>query len=208
MPGQREAEHHRLIAGDLSLDFANTLNGHMRPGGHEYLHDYQDLILWCRHADLLSNPETRRLMEHAQAKESQARETFRRSLALREGIFRTFHAVARGRAPAPGDIAILNASWQEGQRHTCIVRRGSKFSLLWDDDPILARIPRALSAAAIRMLASDKIGLVRVCAGDDCDWLFLDDSRNHLRRWCSMDECGNRAKMRRRSLRGRGAKLD
>jgi predicted RNA-binding Zn ribbon-like protein len=44
---------------------------------------------------------------------------------------------------------------------------------------------------------------VKQCAGEGCGWLFLDTSRNHLRRWCTMDECGNRAKMRRRYERVR-----
>jgi predicted RNA-binding Zn ribbon-like protein len=38
---------------------------------------------------------------------------------------------------------------------------------------------------------------VRVCAAEDCGWLFLDTSKNHTRRWCSMKSCGNRAKARR-----------
>jgi predicted RNA-binding Zn ribbon-like protein len=53
------------------------------------------------------------------------------------------------------------------------------------------------------MLASPQVLLVRSCAGANCDWLFVDTSRNHLRRWCSMDECGNLAKMQRRQARQR-----
>jgi predicted RNA-binding Zn ribbon-like protein len=30
-----------------------------------------------------------------------------------------------------------------------------------------------------------------------CGWLFVDESRNGSRRWCSMKDCGNRAKARR-----------
>jgi predicted RNA-binding Zn ribbon-like protein len=35
------------------------------------------------------------------------------------------------------------------------------------------------------------------CEGEGCSWLFLDTSRNRSRRWCSMEDCGNRAKARR-----------
>jgi predicted RNA-binding Zn ribbon-like protein len=55
--------------------------------------------------------------------------------------------------------------------------------------------PIALSAADL--LASEKLGSVRRCAGDNCAWLFLDESRNHSRRWCDMKICGNRQKARR-----------
>jgi hypothetical protein len=42
------------------------------------------------------------------------------------------------------------------------------------------------------------------CANPACDWLFLDESRNHSRQWCSMDSCGSRAKMARYRSRKRG----
>jgi predicted RNA-binding Zn ribbon-like protein len=34
------------------------------------------------------------------------------------------------------------------------------------------------------------------CAGDDCNAVFFDRSKNHSGRWCSMSTCGNRAKVR------------
>ena len=47
---------------------------------------------------------------------------------------------------------------------------------------------------------------LRTCANPACDWLFLDESRNHSRQWCSMESCGSRAKMARyRSRRRDGA---
>jgi predicted RNA-binding Zn ribbon-like protein len=42
---------------------------------------------------------------------------------------------------------------------------------------------------------------VRECANNRCLWLFLDDSKNGTRRWCSMQACGNRAKAYRHYLR-------
>jgi predicted RNA-binding Zn ribbon-like protein len=38
---------------------------------------------------------------------------------------------------------------------------------------------------------------VRVCASETYGWLFIDTSKNRTRRWCSMSDCGNRAKVRR-----------
>jgi predicted RNA-binding Zn ribbon-like protein len=37
---------------------------------------------------------------------------------------------------------------------------------------------------------------LKACANDECQWAFYDRSRNHSRHWCSMAECGNRAKAR------------
>ena len=37
---------------------------------------------------------------------------------------------------------------------------------------------------------------LKICPADDCRWAFYDFSRNHSRTWCSMSDCGNRAKAR------------
>jgi predicted RNA-binding Zn ribbon-like protein len=37
---------------------------------------------------------------------------------------------------------------------------------------------------------------LKVCPDDGCAWAFYDESRNRSRRWCSMDVCGNRHKVR------------
>lgn len=36
---------------------------------------------------------------------------------------------------------------------------------------------------------------MKACKADDCRWAFLDTSKNKSRAWCSMDSCGNRAKV-------------
>jgi predicted RNA-binding Zn ribbon-like protein len=38
-------------------------------------------------------------------------------------------------------------------------------------------------------------GRMKACKADDCRWAFLDTSKNRSRAWCSMDSCGNRAKV-------------
>jgi predicted RNA-binding Zn ribbon-like protein len=29
------------------------------------------------------------------------------------------------------------------------------------------------------------------CANDTCQWLFFDQSKNRLKKWCEMQTCGN-----------------
>lgn len=50
-------------------------------------------------------------------------------------------------------------------------------------------------AAAVTMSPDDWVRL-KVCPADDCQWVFYDESRNRSRRWCSMEGCGNRHKVR------------
>jgi predicted RNA-binding Zn ribbon-like protein len=103
--------------------------------------------------------------------------------------------------PSDADLKQISNVWQDGQRHAQLMRSSIGFTLGWDDEPSLECISRSIAASAVNLLTSEGIRRIRRCAGDQCDWLFVDMSRNHLRRWCSMDECGNRAKMRRRQQR-------
>ncbi|HLZ08734.1 MAG TPA: CGNR zinc finger domain-containing protein, partial [Chloroflexota bacterium] len=57
--------------------------------------------------------------------------------------------------------------------------------------------------AAANLLASPDAARLRVCADADCGWFFVDRSRNGLRRWCSMADCGTKEKSRRRAARAR-----
>jgi predicted RNA-binding Zn ribbon-like protein len=60
--------------------------------------------------------------------------------------------------------------------------------------------PIAWSAADL--MTGARAQRVRQCEDNKgCGWLFLDESRAGTRRWCSMGDCGNRAKARRHYLR-------
>jgi predicted RNA-binding Zn ribbon-like protein len=45
---------------------------------------------------------------------------------------------------------------------------------------------------------------LKICPADDCQWAFVDTSRNRSRHWCSMEVCGNRSKTRRYRSRRSG----
>jgi predicted RNA-binding Zn ribbon-like protein len=60
-------------------------------------------------------------------------------------------------------------------------------------DPIA--FEAALAASALSLLPQEKYRRIRICP--NCNWLFLDKSRNASRLWCDMAVCGNRQKARR-----------
>jgi predicted RNA-binding Zn ribbon-like protein len=53
------------------------------------------------------------------------------------------------------------------------------------------------------LLVSGERGRLKTCGSEACGWLFYDESRSRRRRWCSMSDCGNRAKAKRFYHRGR-----
>jgi predicted RNA-binding Zn ribbon-like protein len=64
-----------------------------------------------------------------------------------------------------------------------------------------------LALSAVDLLTSENLKLVGQCADEEgCGWLFVDTSKNHSRRWCDINDCGNRAKQRRYQQRVRRQK--
>jgi len=51
-------------------------------------------------------------------------------------------------------------------------------------------------AVADVLIHEENRSLLRECADDTCAWLFVDRTKNHSRRWCDMNTCGTRNKMR------------
>ncbi|WP_152499823.1 CGNR zinc finger domain-containing protein [Labrenzia sp. THAF82] len=71
-------------------------------------------------------------------------------------------------------------------------------------DPITRRQPlqALLAASAVSLLAdSREHERIKMCPGENCGWLFIDETKNGRRTWCSMESCGNRAKAARHYAR-------
>jgi predicted RNA-binding Zn ribbon-like protein len=54
----------------------------------------------------------------------------------------------------------------------------------------------AIAAAAVPLTVDGRWDRLKICPADDCRWAFYDRSKNRFRHWCSMAECGVRAKSR------------
>jgi predicted RNA-binding Zn ribbon-like protein len=78
--------------------------------------------------------------------------------------------------------------------HADLAADGADVRLRWSGDA-LGAVADAVAHAAYGLLVDDRLRHVKRCAG--CHWLFLDQSKNGSRRWCSMQDCGTSAKMRR-----------
>lgn len=97
-------------------------------------------------------------------------------IGLREAIDRHFRAEARGE-PSPLHLAgLLEAI-------ALALRAGQPGDL---------DVETALSA--LRLTSSAAAGSLKICP--NCEWLFLDRSKNKSRSWCDMAVCGNRVKAR------------
>jgi predicted RNA-binding Zn ribbon-like protein len=192
--------------GDLALDFANTLGGLREgPWDDEWLHGYEDLADWARHAGALAPSDAAALRRRAAAQPRAAAAAYARAIALREQIHRVMAAVAAGDAPAAADLDALRAAHAGAVAHAALAIRGDRAEFTWSGDALDRPLwPVALSA--VDLLRSDRLARLKQCR--NCRWLFLDASKNASRRWCSMAHCGTGAKVaatraRRRTARPR-----
>jgi predicted RNA-binding Zn ribbon-like protein len=197
-----------LIAGDPSLDFANTLSGDRFHAPKEKLNDYADLLAFARQAALVDGGCARGLADRAARDPAEAGRVLARSIELREAIFRIFWALGTRKKPAPADLALLNRELASALSHREIVVRGGSYSFGWKECEDLDQPVWAIAVAAADLLADGDRGPIRMCSlshDNECTWIFLDETKNRSRRWCSMKDCGNRAKARRHYERAKGA---
>ena len=193
-----------LIGGETCLIFANTVGGNRQLYEVDYLNSYVDLVAWSRHAGLVTSPEAQHLVAEAGRRPAEATAVFEQAIRLREAIYRIFSAIAAGSSPAVVDLDILNEALSKALARLQVTPTGSGFAWAWRAEAeALDEMLWPVARSAGNLLTSAELNRVTECAGDDCNWLFIDTSKNHSRRWCDMRDCGNRAKAKRHYARGR-----
>ena len=193
------------IGGDPCLDFANTLEGRGTPKETERLSDYGDLLAWARQADLIDDAAAAALGAKAAAQPEAAWLVLTRARSWREALYRTGAALAAGHSPDAADTALVNAKAFALIARTRLDPTPHGARRRWNRRPDdLNRVLWPLAWAAVDLLSGGELLRLRECGNPDCHRLFVDRSRNGLRRWCTMRGCGNRMKARRYHRRRRG----
>src|SRR5438874_13701500 len=187
-----------LSGGALALDFANTVGGtHVSPT-HDHLRSYGDIASFAVLAGGLSASVAKRLMQRAERDPKRAAAVYELGIALRESVWAVFSALASGESPRDGDLDLIADAAAAGRARERLVfdRTGVGWSLPADEDE-LDRPLWEIARSAADLLTSGDHDRIKECASTTCEWVFLDRTRNHSRRWCDMSDCGNRAKARR-----------
>jgi predicted RNA-binding Zn ribbon-like protein len=195
-----------LIAGNLCLDFINTLDN--RPSGEprELLNDFSDLARFGEESGILTSQQADYFFHKVRQRSNEAESALRRARKLREALHAIFSALMNGQDAPQIAMDTLNANLQDAAIHSRLVQH--KESCDWRFDDLMSSfnsILWPLARAAADLLASAQLPFVRACSSPTCQWLFLDTSKNHHRRWCSMKLCGNRDKVRKFYARRKNA---
>ena len=202
MSSRRATATLRLVAGALCLDFANSLDPRHGVVAEEYLDSYGALVDWAVHAGGLAPADGRRLVRLGRQRPAQGRHVLARALSLRDALYTVF-APASGARDRDDAVAVVGEEVQRAWLHTRLVRHDEGFAIEAVARNRLELPLWPVAHSALDLLRSPVRGRVRECAGAGCGWLFVDTSKAARRRWCSMESCGNRAKVQRhRALKG------
>jgi predicted RNA-binding Zn ribbon-like protein len=189
----------QIIAGELCLDFVNTLDNRPVPERRkELLGTYQDLADWAVQAGALSPLQRTALLREAGIHPKAAAQALSKAIALRECFYRIVSSALRNRRASSDDLAQFNSYRGEAFSNLQLQAARSGFRLGWRDDASrLDSILWPIVQSASDLLTSPDLENVHECDMSDCRWIFVDRSKNHRRRWCDMKVCGNRAKARK-----------
>jgi len=180
----------RFDAGAVCLDFAHT-GGEGRYAVFESLHEPADLARWLAEpplAAVMTVPVTARELVAAKS--------------LRQAIWVAAHARAADR-PLPAEVvATINRAATAAPLVPALV---GDAAVGWVPPVRATQSLSTMAREMIDLLSGPLAGRIRECAGDNCPLVFVDSSRPGARRWCAMERCGNRHKVR--ALRARQSTL-
>jgi predicted RNA-binding Zn ribbon-like protein len=196
-------ESMELVGGDIALDLVNTGSSRRIGPFRERLGSFDDLVSWAERVGLLARQRADRLRAEADRHPDTAQRALERIRALREAVYRVFRAGIEGQGAADEDVAVLTEAAAEGASHRRLVSGPQGYVFEWPESDRLDQILWPVAMSAAELLVSEDRLRVKECATENCNWLFVDMSRNRSRRWCDMKDCGNRAKARRHYHRSR-----
>jgi predicted RNA-binding Zn ribbon-like protein len=190
---------HPFFVGDhLALDFLNTT---ATPQGAliEWLRDGNDLVRWMEQAKVIDGSVAAKLGESGTAAldevARQARQ-FRQWLRgfVTASIGKPLGTITAAVAPL-NELLARDNSFQRVEAAGRDATDGRRLQLRrvrrWEN-PVELLAP--IAEAAADLLCNQDFRLIRACEGTACTLVFLDRTKAHRRRWCSMAVCGNRAK--------------
>jgi len=197
-----------FLADAMGLDFLNSIATPVDTEV-EWIASGTDLLDWLEQSKLVPTDVLKAVRENAGPGELDA--IANQAKSLREW-FRAFVIKHKGKAMSAAalrELEPLNKLLARDEGYGQVVLAvdenvsGLKLAELrrWRSPETLL-LP--LAKAMADLVCKEDFTYVKACEGPACTLLFLDKTRGHARRWCSMGVCGNRAKQAAHRSRSRG----
>lgn len=201
-----------FVGDHLAVDFLNTV-AETASGPADWLADGADLVDWLERAGAI--PPAVAAAMRAQANAEALDAVAARAREQREWLrgFLAKHGSGAFDRDTIADLASLNATLADDNSFARVVLahapdRGAHNHLALERVGRWARpdeLLQPIAAAIADLLCREDLRLIRTCEGATCRLMFIDRTKAHGRRWCSMAVCGNRAKAAAHRARRRRA---
>jgi predicted RNA-binding Zn ribbon-like protein len=192
---ERGRHGHQASLGD-GLDFVNTLS-YSKGMPHEHLTDAASAVVWLQEHQLLHRETATALIADVAHDDEDATRLLQRIQKTRGALRELLDAAVDRRPPATSALREVNKALRATYVYELVpAADGVSLDHRHEGDPINGAMARLSEAIARELTQEDKERL-RVCANDECRWVFRDNSPAGRRKWCDMSSCGNRAKAAR-----------
>jgi predicted RNA-binding Zn ribbon-like protein len=201
-----ETNPYMMVGERLCMDFINTVSWReSAEKRRDWFTSYAKLIDWSVHAEVLTAQQAQDLLVEAGENPSQAEEVLKQAIEMREAMYRIFKSISKKTSPHEQDLGCFNEYVSHFYRSLQVIHEKDQYMLKFKqpEKNLDTMLPPILQSAVNLLVSKNELERVKQCEGDPCGWLFFDSSRNRSRRWCSMADCGNRAKVRRFYQKGK-----
>ena len=190
-----EGRHGHQASLDDALDFVNTLS-YDKGLPAESLTDVPTAVHWLQGHELLHREMVADLLSRYGG-ENEGSQALQRIRRVRESLRELLDATVESRPPSASALREVNRALRAPYMIELVpAADGVSLDHRHEGDPINGALAR-LAEAVARELTQGDPRRMRICANDECRWVFRDYSPAARRKWCDMSTCGNRAKAAR-----------
>jgi predicted RNA-binding Zn ribbon-like protein len=182
------------IGGHPLIDFVNTK---MTPGGQlvDQLTSNEDVVAWMVDVGMIE-------MNAVQFSVSDEPNLLDEVRAFRQKMRDMLADIVAEQPVSEETIAVINTQLEHWQGTPQLVKTDDVYERPFSytlTEPL--QLVALLADTAAKFITDVDFRYVKQCDKSTCIRYFLDTSRNHSRRWCSMEGCGNRNKAKKHYAR-------
>lgn len=151
---------------------------------------YKDIKDWFSEANLVK--------EFGNLSKEKENEYYLEIIKYRDLIKSSFFEYEKDKTPLKKLVERTNDIFLEAKIHPKLKIEKENYSLDYTiEKNNYNKLLAIIAIEVMGLLNSKYVEYIKKCNNHTCSLLFVDTSKNHSRRWCSMETCGNRTKVNR-----------
>lgn len=201
MEPSRQFEAKDFVGGHEAIDLINTVTAR-DADPVDRLESYGRLLEWAALTGAFSGDDIATLKGLAETDAAGAADALQDLKATREALYRVITTLIARQPPDQRALQSIEGAWKAAIANSVWAAQDGRVALCLPAARAgLDYIRQALALSGYELLRSLRVERTRICPGERCGWLFIDNSKGGRRRWCDMAVCGAAAKSKRYQLK-------